>query len=89
MYLGTNATIEEKIKTGVVTSDDLESLLNELASVKRELEISNRDNELISEQLSFARDLLENIEYGLDSARSAKQAKEAFVKSCADSYFER
>lgn len=90
IYLGSNVSLQEKIKLGLnLEPPDLEEIFDEVEQLKSEVEQFAKSEELLSEQLSFARELLENIENDLHTCKSAKQAKEAFSKACDESFFER
>ena len=90
MKLGSSATIDEKLKLGMpITADDVDELQGQNASLQKELESEERGQEIISEQLYFAKELLDALETGLEEVTSAKQARELFARLCQESSLER
>lgn len=63
--------------------------LDKLEGIKKELKLAERTIELQNEQLYFARELIDNIESGLNGVTSAKQAREWFVRAYENGQFER
>lgn len=90
VYLGSSASLEEKIRYGhPVTMDDLDAILDELKVDFEELKAERKENELLREQLAFARDVFDRIEEGLKDVKSGKQARAEFALALENGYFER
>lgn len=90
--LGSNASPEEILKfhghESPKLAELLESMLDRQDEVKEMERRFYRTEELLEEQVSFARELVENIQHSVERCTSAKQAREAVRRCLDESYFE-
>ena len=92
MFIGSNASVEELINYGNLPQeaiDALHQLAMQVASLEKQV-AEFKHAEDVDEDMAFqARELLDNIEAGLEKCTSAKQARAVFVRCCENGYFER
>ena len=93
MQLPTWMTMEEKIRYLDRDEPELADLLRDvIASVsehEQSIEKLSRREEILGEQVGFARDLLDAIQKMLKESRSIGQAREGFLNLVSESMFER
>jgi hypothetical protein len=86
-----------KYRSSVMSKEDIIEMMldyvedQEFEEVERKKQEKNADrrNDILEEQLYFARELLDEIEKELKTAKSGKQAREIFQLAVENGYFER
>lgn len=90
MY-ASNMSLEERVRLGVIPQecmDIVEEAQQKLIEMEKELNYYKGREELLSEQVYFAREVIGNIQEGVKQARSVGQARQAVEHALAEGYFE-
>lgn len=90
MYLS-NMSIEEARKYGTYEQllESLEQEENELIKIKKESKLLERNYEVISEQLYFAREIIDQLEEALKQTTRLSEFKKEFTMILENSFLER
>lgn len=92
MYLGSNASIEELCKYSDMPAHVeqlVDGLQQQIATLTQLIAREHRDAELESEQLYFAKQIIDEFESGIGACKSVKQAREFFKRLLDNSMLER
>ena len=95
MYVGLYATVEEQIRYGdkdqslEALSSFLEETGEELSLLDADVRTLERRNEVLEEQVYFARSLIEKLESSLRLAVRLRDFRKDFDAAISDSSFER
>lgn len=86
-----NMTVDEVMNYGTDQQkiNYMQQLIDQRDNAIAEYKNQSRSLELAEEAVYFARELLDEIELGLNISRSIGQARKAFTTSVENSYFER
>ena len=90
MY-ASNMTFEERVRLNLVP-EEAQSFVDEmqqrLVDMEKELQYYKHREEALPEQVYFAKEVIENIQKGVNDARSVGQARQAVIMAIENGMFE-